>query len=427
MAAALAVAASAAAAPRARPSRPGPTLQNFTLVGHAGLGGDIDFADLWAYGDFAYVGTSCGPNGGGAGGVRVVSLANPRRPKVVSRLPNAQFTRAQDVVVRGVRTPAFTGALAVVGVQLCLENGRREDVRTGLLFFDVTRPAQPRLLSEWTLPAGSVGCHEVDLVQRRDGRVLAGCARQVSDQVDSAQNELPGGVQLVDATDPRRPVAIAAWDLPLKPAEGVGCMSLKFAHSIRFADAGQSAYVSYWDAGTVHLDLTNPGAPVVVSDIVVTPRDEDGDNHSVTTANRGRWLVVNLEDFSPAECGARFGGWGDAYVYDNTDPANPRYLGRFATRDARIGRGGGIYTIHNTEVALDRQMFSSWYSDGIVWWTMSSRGVAHDRGRFVPTAGGLLRAPMVWGVFVDSRHDLILASDIGSGLWLVRPKGLRRF
>jgi hypothetical protein len=28
------------------------------------------------------------------------------------------------------------------------------------------------------------------------------------------------------------------------------------------------------------------------------------------------------------------------------------------------------------------------------------------------------------GVHVDTRHDLIVASDITTGLWIVKPKGL---
>ena len=34
---------------------------------------------------------------------------------------------------------------------------------------------------------------------------------------------------------------------------------------------------------------------------------------------------------------------------------------------------------------------------------------------------------LVWGVYLDSSHDLVLASDMGSGLWIVRPKGLNHF
>jgi len=66
-------------------------------------------------------------------------------------------------------------------------------------------------------------------------------------------------------------------------------------------------------------------------------------------------------------------------------------------------------------------------SDGIVWWTMNERGASHQLGQFVPPIGPTLRVPLVWGVYVDHVHHLILASDMGSGLWLVRPRGMKGF
>ena len=402
-------------------------LDNFKLVGHSDLGGDIDFADVWALGDYAYVGSSCGGNisRGGGGGVRVVDISHPAHPVVVSTLPNDRFTRAQDVVVRHVSTPAFTGDLAAVGIQSCAGSGHEGEVATGLLFYDVTHAAHPRFLSEWSLPPASNGCHEIDLVQRSaDGIVLAGCARQVFDQIDpEAGGQAPGAVQFVDATDPTHPELLRSWEMPAEPLDGVGCFPVNFAHSIRFDNGGNDAYVSYWDAGTVHLDLTDPVSPVIVSDTVLD--DEDRDNHSATIANSGSWLVINPEDFSPGDCGPEFGDWGEAHVYDNSDPAHPRALGTFATPDSASGRADGTYTIHNTEVSHERLFFSSWYSDGIVWWTMDDSGSSRQLGQFVPPASDMFGIPLVWGVYVDRAHDVILASDFGSGLWLVRPTGLK--
>jgi hypothetical protein len=402
--------------------------QNFKLLGHTDLGGDIDFADVWALGNYAYVGSSCGGfvSRDGGGGVRVVDISKPTQPVVVSTLPNDRFTRAQDVVVRHVSTPSFTGDLAVVGIQSCAGSGHEGDVTTGLLFYDVTLAAHPRFLSEWSLPEGSNGCHEIDVVQRPDGLVLAGCARQVFDQIDpETGGQAPGAVQFVDATDPAHPELLESWEMPVEPLDGVGCFPVNFAHSIRFDNGGNDAYVSYWDAGTVHLDLTDPASPAIVSDTVF--EDEDRDNHSATIANGGSWLIINPEDFSPGDCGPEFEDWGEAHVYDNSDPASPRFLGTFTTPDSRSGRADGMYTIHNTEVALGRQLFSSWYSDGIVWWTMDDDGSARQLGQFVPPASDQFGIPLVWGVYVDHVHDLILASDFGSGLWLIRPTGLKNF
>jgi hypothetical protein len=403
-------------------------LENFKLVGHSDLGGG-EFADVWANGETAYVGTRCGEAAAGGQGVRVVDISHPTHPAVVSTLPNPQFTRAEDVVVRHVSTPAFTGDLAVVGIQACFGSGHEGEVPTGLRFFDVTRPDDPVLLSEWFLPPSSIGCHEVDLVERADGLVLAGCARNLFDQVDFETGaQIPGAVKLVDATDPSHPETRTTWEMPVVPFGGVGCGPIEFAHSIRFTDGGQAAYVSYWDAGTVHLDLRNPAAPVIVSDTQVTPPDEDGDNHSMTLANDGRWLVINLEDDSPQDPSCSdFDGYGEAYVYANANTASPTFLGRFATPNTYSTRTDGLFMVHNTEVALGRQFFSSWYSDGIVWWTMSDDGSSQQLGQFVPPPSDAFGIPLVWGVYVDSQRGIVLASDFGSGLWIVRPKGLKGF
>jgi hypothetical protein len=72
----------------------------------------------------------------------------------VSKLANPAFTRAEDVTVRAVRTPSFSGVLAVVGIQACFGSGHEAEVVPGLRCFDVTHPRHPVLLSHWDLPQG---------------------------------------------------------------------------------------------------------------------------------------------------------------------------------------------------------------------------------------------------------------------------------
>ena len=59
------------------------------------------------------------------------------------------------------------------------------------------------------------------------------------------------------------------------------------------------------------------------------------------------------------------------------------------------------------------QFFSSWYADGVVWWTMNKRGVTHQLGHFVPP--GPEGSPFVWGVYPLRHKSLILASDTLTG------------
>jgi len=404
----------------------GTVLDNFTFVGHDPLDGFGDYGDLYAHGDVAYIGSRCSSTRQGGDGVQVVDISRPTRPKLVAKLPNPAFTRAEDVTVLDVRTPSFTGTLAVVGIQACFGSGHEAEVVPGVRLFDVTRPNHPTLLGHWDLPQGTIGCHEIDAVQRGDGTLLVSCARNL---VDHQRSNGATALHLIDATTPASPHTIADWSLNINPDQGTGCLTNQFAHSARFQDRGNSIYVSYWDAGTVHLDITTPTAPAVVSDTKIIPPDEDGDNHSMTLANDGTWLIINTEDFSPEDCPntSAFGAWGEVHLYDNTNPAAPAFLGTFSTPNSRSTRTDGSFTDHNTEVTGRDQFFSSWYSDGIVWWTMADHGVTRQKGQFVPPPRPDGSLASVWGVFIDSTHDVILASDIRTGLWIAKPKGLNNF
>jgi hypothetical protein len=395
----------------------GPITDNFEIVGHSDLGGDGFNADVWVHGNFAYVGVWGSGDICPATGVKVVDISDPAAPNVVSVLANPEGTSAEDVVVRSVDTPSFTGDLAVVGIQHPCGSRRQ-----GLRFFDVTDPTRPVRLSDWKSPARAPGCHEVDLVQRDDGTVLAGCANLFAELIVGKDE-----VVLVDATDPTNPQKVGGWalqaDLGHDPAKGVGCDQIAFAHSVRFADGGQTVYASYWDAGTINLDISNPAAPEFVGTTKLQPLDEDGDNHSMTTAEGGKLIMINPEDFSPVVCGSRWGGWGEVWIYNNENPSNTRFLASFSTPNSASGRTDGFYTVHNTEVS-GQDAYSSWYSDGIVWWRF--KAVPAMKGQFVPPPtpdphGVFPTVPIVWGVAIDQGTGLILGSDINSGLWIVRP------
>ena len=400
--------------------------ENFTLLGHNDLGGYEDFGDVAVLGNYAYVGSRCGHDGLGGHGVQVVGISNPANPTVVSTLPNPVNSRAEDVVVRHVSTPSFTGDLAAVGIQICFS--APEPSRTGMMFYDVTNPPAPRLLGMYTLPRRMAGCHEVDLMQRTDGRVLAGCAHNLFDQFDPNV-----AVDILDVTNPAAPVKVGnftrngtVFDRP-----GIGCFPARFAHSVRFYRAATTMFVSYWDAGTVNVDITDPSNPTTVSVAHIAPPDEDGENHSMTPANDGKLLLINPEDFSPFDqeagfCGPESDGWGEVWIVDNTRPEAPRVVGNFGTPNSNTDRTDGIFTAHNSEVVNGTEVFSSWYSDGIVWWKVSQDGSSFQKGHFVPRNRGAPPA-IVWGVAIDSVHNVILASDIVGGLWIVRPDGLGDF
>jgi hypothetical protein len=110
-----------------------------------------------------------------------------------------------------------------------------------------------------------------------------------------------------------------------------------------------------------------------------------------------------------------------------------RQVGEFAglphVRGEYIRSQKQLWTIHNTEVWGDRA-FSSWYAHGIVALDLTNPASPTVVGQFTPpgNVGRKLphlapRLPAVWGVALDPARGLIYASDIRSGLWIIRPKG----
>jgi hypothetical protein len=93
-----------------------------------------------------------------------------------------------------------------------------------------------------------------------------------------------------------------------------------------------------------------------------------------------------------------------------------------------LSRSKAVWSIHNTEVWGNRS-FSSWYAHGIVALDLTNPAQPVLVGQFAPPGDvgrvnpQLPRAtPSVWGVALDSARGLVYASDMRSGLWIVRPK-----
>lgn len=130
-------------------STPAPRVVNerFELLGHHDLGLEDTNGDVWVHGDFAYIGTWADPCN--ARGVKIIDISDLRAPRLIGTLASRMGTSAEDVVVRHVSTPSFTGDLLAVGIQRCdFENPDLDAQQFGAEFWDVTDPYHPVKLSE---------------------------------------------------------------------------------------------------------------------------------------------------------------------------------------------------------------------------------------------------------------------------------------
>ncbi len=411
-------------------------VQNLELVGHSDLNQRAPNASVWAHRTFAYVGTT-GARGAtgvaacGGHGVTIVDLADPTRPTAVGTLAERSGTSAEDVQVLAADGPAFRGDLLATGLQPCSGSGVG-----GLSLWDVTSPREPVELSFFDVGAGLSGVHELTMF-RREGRTIGLLAVPFS---ESMNGDALGDLRIVDLSDPRAPRQLAHWGagvaLGLDARSGLGRDSRMYAHSVRASIDGKLAYVAYWDAGVIILDISDLRNPRYLGRTTFGS-DDEGNAHSAVTARGGRVLIQADEAVPLRADGVADGAlsttgpssqWGYLRFWDVTNPAMPIQVGTFATARARgsraVGADAGWYTVHQVAVLGDR-LYASWYSDGVRVLDISDPTRPRETGFFIPgiPAPGVEGAeredrPFVWGIY--AREDLILASDHQSGLYVLR-------
>jgi hypothetical protein len=406
-----------------------PRTWNTELVGHVAPPQGGGYADVWAHRDVAYLGNlrqaDCRP----ANGVWAIDLREPARPRPLASFAKFPGSDGEDVWVGSVRSKAFKGDLAAVGVQRC---ARREPGFAGLALYDVSDPARPRELGRLDTGVAS-GVHELGVVQRPDGRVLALAAVPYSFNV--SQGRL-GDLRIIDITDPRRPRQLADWDIRRDgPAEVRGQLAARrdvFCHSAWPFAKGNRLFASFWSAGVQFLDIGDPAAPRLIGR--TSYRDEDGYRGAHSGwFNQDETLFVQNDEAMQAIGSGSGASWTFQRVFDTSSLERPRLLSTFATESAVPGRDGrvatdGIYSVHNAVVRGDLE-YASWYSDGVRVVDLADPRRPREVAWFVPppasprqtaatAQNGRRDMPVVWGVY--PWKDMVLASDMNSGLWVFR-------
>jgi hypothetical protein len=405
-----------------------PQTRNTELVGHLAPPQDGGYGDVWAFKDVAYLGSlrsgDCRP----PNGVWAIDLNDPAKPRALASFAKFPGSDEEDVWVGSVRTKAFSGDLAAVGVQRC---SRQDPGFAGMALYDVRDPANPRELGR--LETGSIGVHELGVVQRPDGRVLALAAVPYSFNFSQGRQ---GDLRIVDITDPRRPRELADWDVRRDgPADQRGQLAARqdvFAHSAWPFDKGNKVFASFWAAGVQFLDIADPAAPRLLGQTGYRPEDGYRGAHSGWFNADETLFVQNDEALRAVGSGAK-ATWTFQRVFDTRDLARPRLLSTFATESAVPGSDDrvatdGIYSVHNAVVEGDRE-YVSWYSDGVRVVDLSDPRHPREVAAFVPppssprqTAAtaqdGRRDMPLVWGVY--PWKGMVLASDMNSGLWVLR-------
>ncbi len=260
-------------------------------------------ADVAAFRSLAFVGKWSGPGCPGTG-VDIVSIARPDAPQKVADTVDHARTSMEDMQAMRINGRD----VLATGLQTCAAIPGQPAGVAGLELHDITDPAAPSVLS--FLPTGAGGVHEFDLTRTPSGRTLALLAVP-NLEVTTADDLFRGGqgdLLVVDVSDPARPTLVSEWGLLDSGRFGVdfyaearqGADARSYLHSVRANAEGTRAYLSYWDAGVITLDITNPAAPRVLGRTAYEPGDE-GNAHSVDEARGGELLLQADEDYTAYE------------------------------------------------------------------------------------------------------------------------------
>lgn len=427
---------------------------NMEVVGHDNLGVRGFNADVWKYKNVAYVGhwgfadfatgnsrfCPSAPNNG----VAVIDVSDPTSPTRVATLQNPAGTSAEDVVVYTAPYGPLRGRdIAVAGIQWC--GGGRHDPGAihGLMLWDVTDPVRPVQLGFYDSGCCTRGVHEFEVESRADlGRTFAYATVPAGSYPDAANpNGLSdaagkGDFRLIDITDPSSPFEVSSWKVQQAggPFAAQGCdPDGNYGHGAEPPEDGRLVFLSYWDSGFIRLDLSDPADPVYTGRAAF-PANADGDAHS-WQYDEGRKLLFSAdEDFCKTSGSGIEKGTGYMRVWDFSNPGNVRQIGSYRSPRS-LGtddQGAGDFVIHNNFL-VGTTLYKSWYTDGVRVVDVSNPRTPQEVAYFVPPAtenpvkpsqrGVLTNTTQVWGVVVDEATGLIYASDMNSGLWILRRTG----
>jgi hypothetical protein len=295
----------------------------------------------------------------------------------------------------------------------------------GIRIWDVSIPEAPQLLSHWR-----TGAHGVHRNHYTGGRYL---------HVAASRDGFDGNIYVIlDIEDPRHPVEVGSWSLPgQRRLDGVVSGTRLSLHGPPYVD-GDRAYLGYGAAGLVILDISDPAAPVLVSQLEIGAAFSSMIAlHTAVPVRERDIVLVNTEAIAElSEEPYNFAG-----IVDVRDERTPRLVSLVPIPvpgpDAsypNFSRRGGRFGPHNQHhpqglpelFQSDELMFMTWFNAGLRVYDTSDPYLPREIAWYLPDdpteRRGLLPRTLVTqseDVLVDAR-GYIYFSDKNHGIHAVR-------
>lgn len=337
------------------------TRHNVTLVSKLRLKNVVPdkIADVGVWNGHAYLaawgGAECKYNG-----VHVVDIRDATKPKPVAFIQAKEGSApGEGIQTINISTPFFTGDVLVSNNEKCKDKAGFG----GLNIYDVSKPSTP-----------------TPLVEGFGDSTVAGQGKKAANEIHSifawdagdkayaviVDNEEGPDVDIVDISNPKKPALIAEYDLDalfgIEQAAPTNLVEI-FHHDVVVKEiAGrQIMLVSYWDAGYVKLDVTDPTKATYLADSEFAAVDPqlleqadlreapEGNAHEAEFTKDSDYIVAADEDFSSTglrgetDDGGSFvaaTGSGTPHLeVDDSITGPTRYVGRACPGDVAVPDG----------------------------------------------------------------------------------------
>ncbi|HET6341241.1 MAG TPA: Ig-like domain-containing protein [Gemmatimonadota bacterium] len=351
-------------------------------------------AEQWIAGDFLYLSSI-------ADRVWVYDISDPAHPvKTDSIMVDARTVNDVSLTPDG-----RIGVLTREGAS---------DRRNGIVFFDASDPAHPKVVSEYTETVTG-GVHSAF----------------IDDHYVYLTDDATGSLRVIDFADLEAPREVARWQVENPLAGTIDMMGQmisggRYLHDVQVVDG--LAYLAYWKDGLVILDVGNgirggsPESPQFVSQLRFNHRELYGPEWLSGTHEVFRYknyVFVGDEVFPPTfdiSGRTRLAPRGIVHVVDVTDIEAPRKVAEYPVPEAGA---------HNMWVQ-DDLLVMGYYGGGGRVLDVSGElsGNLYAQGREVASLwtgdpeGYRPNLPLTWGA--RWHGDLILFNDINSGVWITR-------
>lgn len=297
----------------------------FEVIGRDTLAGVTDglYTDVWSHDGFAYIGTFQDPCTDA--GVFIIDMAaaveqydggnGVSEGATVAEIKSAPNTRINDVKVHTVGdTDVLIATQEPCG--MAIPSAPQSDAplqvgQGGISLYDVTDPTKPKALKKNFLEFE--GVHNTFAWDWDGKSYLIGTA-DTFDFFDTF---------FVDITKPQSPKLLSItgaldWfeqglnDDQIETGSSAGV----FNHDVwvEIIDGTPTAVVSYWDAGFVTLDVSDPANPVFLDDSTYVDPEPiigepyEGNAHAAVFGGNGDYIFGGDEDFSPSSFVVSFDG-----------------------------------------------------------------------------------------------------------------------